>query len=111
MAKLTEVVKKFETKKGVTKEEIKKFFESLPYEKAVVDTDRCSVRVKFNADVIKLEDYPFPTEEESNEILKYMGISDLITSYSKNGEEYFRTFEFIVDKNAMNERWYKKLMI
>lgn len=104
---LIDRVKQVETKKEVSEEEIKKFFESLDYSKAVIATDRTYIKVKFNDGIIKIKDYPFPTENESIRIFYNMGISDVICSYSKNGAEYFTVFEFLVDKNKMETQWYK----
>ena len=43
--------------------DIQKFFESLDYDKADVSADRLYVKVKFYGNIIKIKDYPFPTEE------------------------------------------------
>jgi hypothetical protein len=105
--KLTDKVKEIETVKHVTSKEIRDFFESLDYDKAVITTDRLRIKVKFNGNTIKLKDYPFPTDEESDKIFEIMGISDVITSYNRNGTEYFYLFEFTVDRNKMETVWYK----
>lgn len=104
--KLTDKVYEVENKKSVTEKQIKTFYESLDYSKAVVDTDRLYIKVKFNDGIIKIKDFPFPTEEESCKIYEHMGIHDVVTNYSKNGSECFKLFEFSVDKVKMNCNWY-----
>jgi hypothetical protein len=105
--KLTDKIKQVETVKIVSEDEIRKFFESLDYDKAIVDTDRLRVKIKFNDGVIKIKNYPFPTEEQRKHIFEVMGISDLITGYHRSlTAEYFTIFEFVVEKNKL-ANWYK----
>ena len=101
--KLTEKIKQLE-KKPVSEKEIRKFFESIDYEKAeIIENDNC-----FHVTLrdLKVKKYPFPTEEESENIFKAMGISNLIYLMAREEEE-FTVFEFNVDKNAINNVWYK----
>ena len=101
--KLTEKIKQLE-KKPVSEKEIRKFFESIDYEKAeIIGNDNCFHITLRN---IKVKKYPFPTEEESKNIFKAMGISNLVYLMAREEEE-FTTFEFNVDKNAINSVWYK----
>ena len=101
--KLTEKIKQLE-KKPVSEKEIRKFFESIDYEKAeIIRNDNCFHVTLRN---INIKKYPFPTEEESKNIFKAMGISNLIYLMAREEEE-FTAFEFNVDKNAINSVWYK----
>ena len=104
--KLTDKVKEVESRKKVGDEEIIKFFESLDYTKAEVTTDRLNVGVKFY-DCVKVEDYPFPTEQECEHIFKKLGISNFNTRYTRSDPTYFKVFEFSVERNKMNTVWYK----
>ena len=100
---MTEKIKQLE-KKPVSEKEIRKFFESIDYEKAeIIRNDNCFHVTLRN---IKVKKYPFPTEEESKNIFKAMGISNLIYLMAREEEE-FTAFEFNVDKNAINSVWYK----
>lgn len=100
--KLTDKVKEVESRKKVSDEEIRKFFESLDYTKAVVTTDRLYIGVKFY-NCVKVKDYPFPTEQE----LKKLGISNFNASYPRSEPTYFKVFEFSVERNKMDTLWYK----
>ena len=104
--KLTEKVKEIESRKKVSSEEIRKFFESLDYTKAEVTTDRLSINVKFY-DCVKVEDYPFPTEVERRPIFEKLGISNFDARYTRTDPTYFKIFEFSVERNKMDTVWYK----
>ena len=104
--KLTDKVKEVESRKKVSDEEIRKFFESLDYTKAEVTTDRLNVSVKFY-DCVKVKDYPFPTEQEREYIFKKLGISNFDARYTRSDPTYFKVFEFSVERNKMDTVWYK----
>lgn len=104
--KLTDKIKEIENVRKVTEKDIRKFFESLDYDKANVSADRLYIKVKFYTNTIKIKDYPFPTEE-SKGIFEKMGISNLITKYEKSSGDYFSAFEFNVDRNKLENFWYK----
>ena len=104
--RLVEKIKEIENVKKVTEKDIQKFFESLDYDKADVSADRLYVKVKFYDNIIKIKDYPFPTEE-SKGIFEKMGISNLVTKYEKSSGDYFSTFEFNVERNKLENFWYK----
>ena len=106
--KLTEKIENIEKEKmkKVSEKDIQKFFESLDYDKADISADRLYVKVKFYANVIKVKDYLFPTEE-SKRIFEKMGISNLVTKYTKANGDYFSSFEFNVDRNKLVNFWYK----
>ena len=104
--RLVEKIKEIENVKKVTEKDIQKFFESLDYDKADVSADRLYVKVKFYGNIIKIKDYPIPTEE-SKGIFEKMGISNLITKYEKSSGDYFSTFEFNVERNKLENFWYK----
>ena len=44
---------------------------------------------------------------ESQGIFEKMGISNLVTKYEKSSGDYFSSFEFNVDRNKLENFWYK----
>jgi hypothetical protein len=78
----------------------------LDYDLASISINKLRIIVKFH-NVIKIKDYPFPTKDECEKLFDAIGIEDLILNYNKNDKEYFKSFEFTVNKNKMFSCWYK----